>query len=95
MKLNSAPYPLDAAEMEFYRANQFVKLSGVFSPEEVAYFSKAVAQRVSVHAVPPVPMEERSTYDRAFIQVMNLWRESESVRELVFSSRMARIAAAS
>jgi ectoine hydroxylase-related dioxygenase (phytanoyl-CoA dioxygenase family) len=40
-----------------------------------------------------VPLEKRTLYDQAFLQVMNLWRESELVRELAFSKRLARIAA--
>ncbi|MBU1821377.1 MAG: phytanoyl-CoA dioxygenase family protein, partial [Bacteroidetes bacterium] len=33
-----------------------------------------------------------STYERAFLQIMNLWRENEEVREFVFSERLAKIA---
>lgn len=37
-------------------------------------------------------MEERDTYSRAFLQVMNLWRADDTVRALVFSKRLAAIA---
>ena len=40
-----------------------------------------------------VPMEERSTYDKAFLQVMNLWQHSAQVAEFVMGKRLARIAA--
>jgi ectoine hydroxylase-related dioxygenase (phytanoyl-CoA dioxygenase family) len=40
-----------------------------------------------------LPLAERDTYGRAFLQVTNLWRHSERVRELVFSRRLAGIAA--
>ena len=36
------------------------------------------------------PMEERTTYEKAFLQVMNLWREREPVRAFVFGRRLAR-----
>jgi ectoine hydroxylase-related dioxygenase (phytanoyl-CoA dioxygenase family) len=39
------------------------------------------------------PMEERTTYEKAFLQIMNLWREDESAKEFVFSKRLAKIAA--
>ena len=39
-----------------------------------------------------IPLEERTLYDQAFIQVCNLWTRSERVRELAFSKRLARIA---
>jgi ectoine hydroxylase-related dioxygenase (phytanoyl-CoA dioxygenase family) len=39
------------------------------------------------------PLEERSTYGKAFLQLFNLWREDEVVKALVFSPRLAKIAA--
>lgn len=39
-----------------------------------------------------LPMEERDTYGQAFLQITNLWRQDERVREFVFSKRLARIA---
>ena len=38
-------------------------------------------------------MEERSTYDKAFIQVTNCWMKSDAVRDFVFDERLARLAA--
>jgi ectoine hydroxylase-related dioxygenase (phytanoyl-CoA dioxygenase family) len=40
-----------------------------------------------------LPMEERDTYNRAFLQVTNLWQHDDLVRRLVFSPRLARAAA--
>lgn len=37
-------------------------------------------------------MAERTTYEKAFLQIMNVWRESEIAKELTFSLRLARIA---
>lgn len=37
-------------------------------------------------------MAERTTYQRAFIQVTNLWQHDQVVKELVFSRRLAQIA---
>jgi ectoine hydroxylase-related dioxygenase (phytanoyl-CoA dioxygenase family) len=36
---------------------------------------------------------ERSTYGKAFLQLFNLWREDEVVKQLIFSKRLAKIAA--
>jgi ectoine hydroxylase-related dioxygenase (phytanoyl-CoA dioxygenase family) len=38
-------------------------------------------------------MEQRSTYQKAFLQVMNIWTKCDTVREFVFGKRLARIAA--
>ena len=39
------------------------------------------------------PMSQRTTYEKAFLQIMNLWRHSQVVKQFVFSRRLARIAA--
>ena len=36
------------------------------------------------------PLEERSTYDRAFLQVMNLWERSARVAHFVVGRRLGR-----
>ena len=38
-------------------------------------------------------MEQRTTYQKAFLQVMNIWTQSDRVKELVFSRKLARLAA--
>jgi ectoine hydroxylase-related dioxygenase (phytanoyl-CoA dioxygenase family) len=40
-----------------------------------------------------IPLEERNTYGKAFLQLFNLWQENEEVKALVFSKRLAKIAA--
>jgi ectoine hydroxylase-related dioxygenase (phytanoyl-CoA dioxygenase family) len=39
------------------------------------------------------PLEDRSTYGKAFLQLFNLWCENTIVKELIFSKRIAKIAA--
>jgi ectoine hydroxylase-related dioxygenase (phytanoyl-CoA dioxygenase family) len=38
-------------------------------------------------------LEERTTYGKAFLQLFNLWCENTVIKELVFSKRIAKIAA--
>jgi ectoine hydroxylase-related dioxygenase (phytanoyl-CoA dioxygenase family) len=89
-----APYTLDASAIEQFRSDGFVRLKSVLSPVTLARYTpeldRLVAER---NKFKDVPLAERSLYDQAFLQVMNLWRESELVRELAFSRRLARIAA--
>ena len=40
-----------------------------------------------------LPMEQRTTYQKAFLQVMNIWTKDALVKEFVFAPRLARIAA--
>jgi ectoine hydroxylase-related dioxygenase (phytanoyl-CoA dioxygenase family) len=39
------------------------------------------------------PLANRDTYGKAFLQLFNLWREDEQIKQFVFSKRLAKIAA--
>lgn len=91
--LLSEPYNITDEHRAFYQENGFIKLKEVLSPEVLAYFNEAISQEVDRLNQMHLPMEERDTYGKAFLQIMNLWRQSETVRELVFSQRLAQIAA--
>ena len=65
----------------------------MLSENLLAYYGELITDLVFRLNKLTKPMEERTTYERAFLQVMNLWRESEEVKEFVFSRRLAKIAA--
>ncbi|MFD7155647.1 phytanoyl-CoA dioxygenase family protein [Kribbella sp. NPDC059898] len=71
----------------------FVHLSGVLSPETIAEYEPTITSEVIRLNTQHLPLAERDTYGKAFLQVMNLWRQHEKVKELVFSRRLAGIAA--
>ena len=87
------PYSLTAAQLEFYQQNQFIKLKQVLQEEALLFFNKCISETVSRLDKASLPLEERSTYGKAFIQQFNLWRERVEIRKLVFSKRLAGIAA--
>lgn len=93
MKEIDAPYRLSEAQIRFYRDHGFVRLKGVFSPETIAAYTPTITKRVTELNTLHVPMEQRTTYQKAFLQVMNIWTKDEVVKEFVFSKRLARIAA--
>ncbi|MEZ0110005.1 ectoine hydroxylase-related dioxygenase (phytanoyl-CoA dioxygenase family) [Catenulispora sp. EB89] len=72
----------------------FVHLSGVLSAETIAHYEPVITSEVIRLNTQHRPLSERDTYGRAFLQVSNLWRENETVKQLVFSRRLAGIAAA-
>ena len=86
------PYPIDVSHVEFMRLNGFVKLSRVLSPQTFVKFGEEITRLTLELNTMKVPLEERSTYDRAFLQVMNLWKSSPIVERFVRSKRLARIA---
>ncbi|MEM7367724.1 MAG: phytanoyl-CoA dioxygenase family protein [Bacteroidota bacterium] len=90
-ELNQA-FVLNQEQIDFYRENQYIKLKQVFSAEILRHFARIIAQKVQELNTMNLPMEERDTYNQAFLQVMNLWTQDEQVKRFVFSRRLARIA---
>ena len=86
------PYVLTDEQIAFYRENAFVKLKGVLPADVLAHFNSVITKKVIELNTMFLPMEERDTYSRAFLQVMNIWRNSAEVKRLVFSRRLAQIA---
>jgi len=89
-----SPYTLGAEQIERFRADGFIKLKEVFSAEALEAYGEAITELTLANDPNKgVPMEQRDTYSKAFIQVMNLWRMDERAKALTFSKRLARIAA--
>lgn len=86
-------YSLDRAAVTAFAEHGFVKLKRVLSPETIAAIEGEVTGKVIELNTQHLPLEERDTYGKAFLQVMNLWQDSEQVLEFVSSPRLARIAA--
>ena len=81
-------------QVERFQADGYLKWKDFFSPGLLAFFDPVVT--ACLHARNPlkdVPMEERSAYDRAFIQVGNLWAFNDTVKKLSTSVRAASAAA--
>jgi ectoine hydroxylase-related dioxygenase (phytanoyl-CoA dioxygenase family) len=89
----SKPYILSDEQIEFYNQNRFIKLKQVFDSETISFFNDAISNRVDMMNKESIPLNERSTYGKAFLQLFNLWREDEVVKEFIFSERLAKIAA--
>lgn len=86
-------YELTQAQIDFYQQNRYIKLKQVLNEASISFFNEAISKRVALMSQEIKPLEERSTYGKAFLQLFNLWREDEFVKELVFSKRLAKIAA--
>ena len=70
-----------------------MKLKGVLSPEVLAHYGPEITRLVKELNTQSVPLEERSTYHKAFLQIPNLWTHSDLVREFALGKRLGRIAA--
>lgn len=88
-----APFSLKEEHLDFYNENGYIKLKHVLSPELLENYRRLIAERVAELSADTIPIEQRTTYGKAFLQIMNLWTESAGVKDFVFGKRLARIAA--
>ncbi len=87
-------YPISRESVEFYQRNRYIKLKDVFDADTLAYYEKLISEKVQELNNQADPLEKRDTYGKAFLQIFNLWRESDEIRDFVFSKRLAGIASA-
>lgn len=86
-------YPVSSLAVQQFARDGFLRLQGVLSPEILRTYEPEITRQVIELNTEELPLAERDTYRKAFLQIMNLWRHSAVVREFVFSRRLARIAA--
>lgn len=81
-------YPLSSQLVASFEENGFVKLPGALSPETIAAYEPEITSKVIELNTQQLPLDERDTYGKAFLQVINLWEHSQRVKELVYSTRL-------
>lgn len=87
------PFALTREQTAFYAQNAFIKIREVLPPDIITYFNAVISDKVAALNQVDVPLEQRNTYGKAFLQLFNLWREDDIIQELIFSRRIARMAA--
>ena len=87
------PYALTQQQINFYQDNRYIKLKDVLSSEAISFYNQIISKKVNELSEEKKSLEQRNTYGKAFLQLFNLWREDERIKELIFSKRLAKIAA--
>jgi len=85
-------YKLAATQVAQFQRDGYIKLREVFSAGVIDYYKKEIIQLVWAQTKDMPPLEARTTYGKAFLQVTNLWLKNEAVRNFVFGKRLAQIA---
>lgn len=86
-------YPLTAAQIDAFQRDGHLLLRGVARPDEVEVYRSVLNDAVDRYNTETRPLEQRDTYGKAFLQIMNLWVRDEGCRRFVMAHRFARIAA--
>jgi ectoine hydroxylase-related dioxygenase (phytanoyl-CoA dioxygenase family) len=90
-ELNS-PFDITAEQVSFFRENGYIKIANVLSKEVIAAMDEIISEEVTRLNTQHLAMKDRDTYGKAFLQIMNIWRNSEAVKQIVFSKRLGQIA---
>ncbi len=76
-----------------FREKGHTLVKQVLSAEEVAAYHPVITGAAERYNTEKRKMQDRDTYGKAFLQIMNLWQCDEDVKKFVLAKRMARIAA--
>ena len=87
------PYAVTAEQLDLFRRTGFLRLKQVFTADELDHYDAEIARLTLERCTQVKPLEQRSTYGKAFLQVTNLWEQGGAAREFVFGKKLARIAA--
>jgi len=81
------------ARVREFREKGHTLLRGLASRAEVEAYRPAIVETALRQRWEKRPLEERDTYGRAFLQMLNLWVHDERVSAFVTAERFARVAA--
>ncbi len=86
------PFEITDEQISFFKKNGFIKIKNVLPADVVQYMNEKISAEVDRLNTQHLPIEQRDTYGKAFLQIFNLWTKSDSIKEIVFSKRLAKIA---
>jgi ectoine hydroxylase-related dioxygenase (phytanoyl-CoA dioxygenase family) len=91
--LKETKYSIAPRQKSEFWQNGHILLREVADSGEIKRFQPAIENAVCRFNTENRRIEERDTYGKAFLQVMNLWRRDEEVKKFVFARKFAQLAA--
>jgi ectoine hydroxylase-related dioxygenase (phytanoyl-CoA dioxygenase family) len=84
---------ISAQQIDAFRKDGHTLIKNVLSKEEMAVYRNILVSAAQKFNTEKRKMEDRDTYGKAFLQIMNLWRNDEGAKKFVMAKRFAKIAA--
>lgn len=84
---------VDERQITDFRQQGHVLIPNILQADEVAYYRNAIRQAAYEYNTETRAMQDRDTYGKAFLQVMNLWETDAEVKRFTTAKRFAKIAA--
>lgn len=84
---------LPAENIQEFRDKGHTLVREVLTADEVAAYRPVIVDAADRYNTEKRRLEDRDTYGKAFLQIMNLWQADEEARKFVLAKRLAKIAA--
>ncbi|MBS0630900.1 MAG: phytanoyl-CoA dioxygenase family protein [Verrucomicrobia bacterium] len=88
-----SPYAISAEQIAQFRREGYIKLKNVLSAEVIEHYGPIITSEVYRLNTMHLPIEQRDTYNKAFLQVGNIWTKNDTIKEFCWGQRLARMAA--
>jgi len=86
-------YKLTAEQINNFREDGHILIRQLLNNKEAALYHDVIVEAALKYNTEKRALSERDTYGKAFLQIMNLWRNDADVKKFVFSKRFAKVAA--
>ena len=86
-------YTVSPDQARDYLRDGHILLRTLLTAGEAAHFRQVIVEAARRYNTETRKMEERDTYGKAFLQIMNLWRKDAGVQKFTLAQRFAKIAA--
>lgn len=88
-----SPYAISDEQIAQFRRDGYIKLKNVLSAEVIEHYGPIITSEVYRLNTMHLPIEQRDTYNKAFLQVGNIWTKNDTIKEFCWGQRLARMAA--
>ncbi|MEO5592297.1 MAG: phytanoyl-CoA dioxygenase family protein [Chitinophagaceae bacterium] len=84
---------IDPFQVQAFQKNGHTLVKETLSADEAAIYRNVINEAAYKYNTEKRKLEERDTYGKAFLQVMNLWEVDQQVKRFTLAKRFAKIAA--
>ena len=86
-------YAITEQQQADYQADGHILLRNILNQDEVSSYRDVIVKAADHFNTEKRKMEDRDTYGKAFLQIMNLWEVDEDVCKFTLAKRFGKIAA--
>ena len=82
LEILDKPFPNTGEQITFSQKNGFIKIKHVFPADVIQYMNETISSEVKRLNTQHLPIEQRDTYGKAFLQIVNLLSKSQRGRQV-------------